>query len=156
MASDDLGLTGLIVCSDSGYADVVRAILARHPKVDAQTAHGETALIRATIRGHLEVVNALLEAGVDTNIEDSSGKDALQWANEKGFAAIVDALKKAASIPTPTASAPVNQPESAPGSLHHKLIPNQQIRDIVPNRSALIHNRQASLSPHGDAAKLQF
>lgn len=50
-----------------GKLEVLKAVLAHRPKVNARNALGETALMLAAIRGRMDMVRLLLESGAAVN-----------------------------------------------------------------------------------------
>jgi ankyrin repeat protein len=78
-AENDSGWTPLHMASQEGHLDVVKVLLARHPKVNAQEADGETALHLAAFYGHLGVAQVLLKNGAGLRIENKEGKVPLAW-----------------------------------------------------------------------------
>ncbi len=61
------GVTALMMASQSGHVDVVRALLAAKADVNAKTPIGDTALLLASQQGHAEVVKLLTASGASTS-----------------------------------------------------------------------------------------
>jgi uncharacterized protein len=61
------GGTPLMAASQSGHAEVVRALLAAGADVNAKKDYGLTALMLASVKNHSDVVRLLLAAGADPN-----------------------------------------------------------------------------------------
>lgn len=59
------GYTALILASDKGYTEVVKALLEAGTDVNIKSKNGNTVLIFASAEGHTEIVEALLEAGAE-------------------------------------------------------------------------------------------
>lgn len=57
------GFTALMLASQFGYGDVVRALLDAKADVNAKTNDGRTGLIMASRNGHGDVVQLLKSAG---------------------------------------------------------------------------------------------
>jgi hypothetical protein len=95
------GWTALMLASESGRTDVVRALLDRGANVNTKQKDkvyrggyggGDTALILASKNGHLEVVQALLDKGADRDTMNNVDMTALEFASEKGYLEVVRAL----------------------------------------------------------------
>jgi len=84
----------LLLASESGDADKVRALLKAGVSPDATRNTGATALSYAVMGRHLEVVKVLLEARADPN-RDTAGMTPLFLASENGDVEIVKALLRA-------------------------------------------------------------
>jgi len=83
--------TALMMASESGHLEIVRALLAAGADVNTHV-NGETALILASLTGHLEVVRALLDAKADVNAKRSDGTSSLMLASYNGNQQVVRAL----------------------------------------------------------------
>ena len=54
------------------------------PRLDLQSAKGDTALVVAAWGGHVDAVRQLIVAGADLDIPGEYGKTARQWARQRG------------------------------------------------------------------------
>ena len=61
-AKDKYGKTALMLASEKGHADAVKALLAAGANVNARDKDGRTALSLATENGHTETANILRNA----------------------------------------------------------------------------------------------
>jgi ankyrin repeat protein len=78
--TDEAAETALMQASWPGRIEVVKLLLERGAKVDAQDEDGDTSLMKAAYHGRLEVVRLLLEHGAAVNHRDDAGDTALIWA----------------------------------------------------------------------------
>ena len=86
------GNTALIIASQRGYLDIVKALIAAGADVNAASKDGNTALTVASSNGHLEVVKALIAKRADVNAADKDGNTALILASHAGHHDIMKAL----------------------------------------------------------------
>ncbi|MCX6906838.1 MAG: ankyrin repeat domain-containing protein [Verrucomicrobia bacterium] len=90
------GFTALIWAAwAKNNAAVVKYLLEKGAKPNAQTTLGNTALMMAAGDGHNENVQALLVGGADPNIKNNKGETALMWATRSRHADTVAILQKA-------------------------------------------------------------
>jgi ankyrin repeat protein len=78
----------------SGNVDVVRAVLAARPDVNARQQVGYTPLMGAASGGNVEMVTLLLEAGADPTLASEDGKTAAAVAREHGHGELADRLQR--------------------------------------------------------------
>lgn len=90
--SDPDGNTALIIAAREGGIEVVRALLAARPRLNATNRFGETALMLAAYSGRTEVVRELLLEGADVN--HGRGWNPLLYAVFRGHGDIADLLLK--------------------------------------------------------------
>nr|KAJ3421813.1 hypothetical protein HK105_002204 [Polyrhizophydium stewartii] len=91
------GMSPLMLASDAGHVDVVRALLAADPRPDPDlvcTHGGNTALLLAVIGGHDEIV-AMLAPLCNLDLANEKGDTALMVAARRGNAAVVGRLVSA-------------------------------------------------------------
>ena len=75
-----------------GRPEMLKALLAAKPEVNARNSEGETPLHWAAGARVRESVAALLAAGADPNAQDANGNSPLHWAVLEEEGAVVDAL----------------------------------------------------------------
>jgi ankyrin repeat protein len=90
----EAGSTPLLVASERGHLDVVRALIAAGADVNANVVIGWKPLQVASADGNLGMVTALIAAGADVNA-DIDGDTPLQVASEQGHLGVVAALTAA-------------------------------------------------------------
>lgn len=74
----DNGFTPLILATEKGYLEIVKALLKAGADPNLQDKYGDTALMSAAGLGLFEIVKSLLQAGADVNIQNSiNGSNAL-------------------------------------------------------------------------------
>ncbi|XP_032219322.2 fibronectin type 3 and ankyrin repeat domains protein 1 [Nematostella vectensis] len=81
---DKFGLSPLMVASQKGYVDIVKALLERNADVNYQNISGKTAMMMACFSGQLEVAKLLQQQGAGWNTIDHTGSMALHWAVDGG------------------------------------------------------------------------
>ncbi|MGH9429838.1 MAG: ankyrin repeat domain-containing protein, partial [Terriglobia bacterium] len=89
------GVTVLMVAATYGHTDIVRVLLEKGAKVDAQNREGATALMLASMQGHVETVRALLAKDANVNIKSNDGRTALSAATSGQHEEVVELLKQA-------------------------------------------------------------
>ena len=85
----------MILASQKGHQEVVKALIAANADVNAKEAkevNSFTALILASELGHQEVVQALIAANADVNAKTSYGLTALMAASQNGHHQVVQVL----------------------------------------------------------------
>ena len=90
-ARDRLGRTPLILAAHGNPA-IVKLLIARGAKIDAQENDGDTPLCLAAEHGMLENIQALLAAGADINHVNHYGRAPLALSAREGFDNIVSYL----------------------------------------------------------------
>jgi ankyrin repeat protein len=103
-APDANGITPLHVASMWGHESIVRMLIDRGAKVNAQNRAGMTPLHSASMAGHCGVVNMLLNEGADPNLCDGMGNAALYFSVWDGHLDIVTRLLSAGANPNATNS----------------------------------------------------
>ncbi len=68
--------------SAAGHVDIVKFLLSKGAKIDAQTKWGKTALMWASQYGRMAVVDVLTRAGADPTIKDNKGDTAQSLAKK--------------------------------------------------------------------------
>ena len=92
-------VTALMVAARAGRADLVRRLLERGGRVDAQRVGGATALLYAAQGGSPEVIALLLESGSAIDATAANGWSALTVAAATGQAEAVRSLLAAGADP---------------------------------------------------------
>ncbi|MBI5133700.1 MAG: ankyrin repeat domain-containing protein [Thaumarchaeota archaeon] len=90
--AENSGSTALIVASMFERPHIVRLLLSKKPKIDAQDKKGETALHNAIKYGNESVAIILLEAGARIDILNNDGFTALDIAKQKGRTRIIEKM----------------------------------------------------------------
>jgi ankyrin repeat protein len=86
-------VTALMVASQFGNGEVVKALLAGGADVNAKEDNeGGTALMLASAKGHGKIVKTLLDNGADVNAKDNNGRTALMKASQNGQGEIVKVM----------------------------------------------------------------
>ncbi|MGD0188678.1 MAG: ankyrin repeat domain-containing protein [Roseiarcus sp.] len=83
------GKTALMVASEHGDHELVRALLDKGADVNAKTPYGSSALMCASSR---KVVRALLDKGADITTRTEMGDTALTEASRRGLSEVVQVL----------------------------------------------------------------
>ncbi len=94
-ADQAAGWPPLALAAWRGQDDLVRDLLKRGARVDAEDAEQHTALTRAAMRGHTKVISTLLRAGADPEHSSGDGRTALLHAAASGSPDSVKALRSA-------------------------------------------------------------
>ena len=95
----------LVDAAKNQDAREVRALLLKHPDVNARSGDGSTALLWAAHWNDLQTAELLLKAGADANAANDFRMTPLSQACTNGSAALVDVLLKAgANANTPIAT----------------------------------------------------
>ncbi len=93
------GITALMIASDLGHTEFVRALLAVPTiNVNAVCISNTNALYNATFRGRTEIVQMLLAAGIQVNVQSAGGSSALIEACCGGHLDIVRQLLEVPGI----------------------------------------------------------
>ncbi len=114
--------TALMLASQNGQVDMVRALLDAKADVNGKPSGGPTPLMLAAMKGNENIVRALLSAKADVNAKAGDGTTALMLAATGGHAAIVSALLGA--------SADVNA-KGGPGFTALKLASQGHHEDVM-------------------------
>jgi hypothetical protein len=77
--SDD-GKTPLIIASEHGHNEIVKALIFANCNINIQDMNGLTALMIACQKDHVRVVETLLQAGVDYSVVNANGSSAFYIA----------------------------------------------------------------------------
>jgi ankyrin repeat protein len=93
------GSSALLLCSESGRADVVSMLLKSGADVNHQRKDGASALIAASAFGRLDTVDILLDNGADIELVDNEGVTALMFASDGGRVDVVARLIQARANP---------------------------------------------------------
>ena len=92
------GYTPLLIASENGNQEVVRALLAAEVSADSErAAQGHSALMLAAQAGHLDTARTLLHGGANVNATSRSGLTALSWACGEGMADVASLLIQASA-----------------------------------------------------------
>ncbi|KAL8846162.1 MAG: hypothetical protein Q9221_008730 [Calogaya cf. arnoldii] len=91
-ATDEKGVTALILGSRYGYVKVVRVLLDKGANVHAQGGEYGNALQAASLGGHEQVVQMLLDKGADVHAQGGHYGNALQAALLRGHEQVVQIL----------------------------------------------------------------
>lgn len=91
-ASDEDGLTILIIAAREGDHEAVKLLIDHGADVNAEQEEGRTALMMAAINGHLNVTKTLLSGGATIDAVDVEGSTALILASRCGNDEVVEAL----------------------------------------------------------------
>jgi ankyrin repeat protein len=91
------GETPLLEAAETGHADVVKILLARHanpnlPSIGAKISFGTTPLMSAAMDGNMSVVKLLLDAGASVNADQNGMGTALHQAASQGHTQVADLL----------------------------------------------------------------
>ena len=87
--------TALLLATDQGHTDIVRALIAWRSNVNARDNDGKTALIIAAARGHTDIVQFLIQHGADITTKDRFDNTALHNAEKYGGPAVTQLLRSA-------------------------------------------------------------
>jgi uncharacterized protein len=87
------GNTALMLASQGGLLEVVRALSARGASADLRNQQGDTALMLASAAGHGEIVKARLEVGADRGLRNKRRQTPVDIATASGHSAVVELLK---------------------------------------------------------------
>lgn len=87
--------TPLMLASQLGQTERVRALLEAGAGVEDASKHGGTALMLASLNGHAACVRAIVAAGADVDRVDEYGQTALMQASHYGCGECVRALLEA-------------------------------------------------------------
>jgi uncharacterized protein len=102
---EDFGKTPLFFAVESGNAEVVKSLLQKGAKVNAQTKGGTTALMEAVkSKEAVALTKLLLEAGANPKAKSRKGVTALMIAANEGNDAVVKILEQAGAKPSPLAA----------------------------------------------------
>lgn len=93
-AHNEMKVQPLHAAAGSRNVDVVRAVLAGRPDVNARQQLGYTPLMGAAASGNQEMVDLLLDAGADPALVSEDGKTAADVANEHGHPAVATYLQR--------------------------------------------------------------
>lgn len=91
---DNAGWNALHYAAYGGYNEVMRALVAGKPNLDALAPNGQTALMFAAAAGKLDVVKTLIDADADMDLEDREGRTALALALANGHMQTVAYLRE--------------------------------------------------------------
>ncbi|MCU7882107.1 MAG: ankyrin repeat domain-containing protein [Candidatus Thiodiazotropha sp. (ex Lucinoma aequizonata)] len=89
---DKNGSTALILATDSGHNDIVKALSDHYADVNAQDNDGATALIWAVGQDKADTAQILIAAGADVTLADVDGITPLMEAARKGSEQMVKLL----------------------------------------------------------------
>lgn len=90
-ATDENGMTPLMLAAWNGNFDCTRFLLNEGSVVDEKSGLGSTALMLAAERGHTETISLLVDKGADINIQNNAGSTAISFASLNGH---LDAVKR--------------------------------------------------------------
>ena len=82
--ADNRGVTPLMLASQLGFFEGVRALITAGARVDEPNEAGETPLISAVHRRDTQMMRVLLQAGANPDRTDNSGRTAREYAELEG------------------------------------------------------------------------
>ena len=92
-------LTATMMAAEAGHNEILAALLAKKPDVNAADIFGMTALMHATRRGQAEAARLLFTAGAKAEVADMLGRTPLMYAAMNGHADTVNLLLKNGAQP---------------------------------------------------------
>jgi ankyrin repeat protein len=86
--ADGRGITPIMLASQLGWPEGIRALIDAGARVDEPNSTGETPLISAVHRRDTQMMRLLLGAGADPDRTDNSGRSARDYARQDGAGSV--------------------------------------------------------------------
>ncbi|MBI4399675.1 ankyrin repeat domain-containing protein [Candidatus Micrarchaeota archaeon] len=151
--AENSGLTALIIASMFERPGILRLLLSKKPKLDAQDKKGKTALHNAVTYGNELVARILLESGARIDIPDNDGFTALDIAKQKGHTRLIEKMMEIQTAAGIAAAEKTNEKPPTTGKKSKSggiINPEGQSAGAQFRRTAGTRPQVSTRNPHTD------